>query len=98
MIVLSHLLVKKQATLVKVTIALHVKKQHRDGTPQCLRALDALPEDPGSIPRWQLTVIHNSTFKGPNTLFWSPWALPCIWYTDHACSQNTHTLNKMKEV
>ena len=86
--------VKKQAQLVKVTIALHVKKQPRDGlgvsccwlaqtvrkstshrSARCLRALAALPEDPSSIPRCQLTIIHNSTFREPNTLFWPPWAL-----------------------
>jgi hypothetical protein len=39
---------------------------------QAVRALAALPNDPGSVlaPTWQLTTAYNTNSRGPNTLFY----------------------------
>lgn len=43
---------------------------------QWLRALSALPGDPGLIPSTHLVLapVHSSSPRGFNAIFWAPWA------------------------
>ena len=58
---------------------------------QQLRALAALPEDPGSIPstHTQLSAIYDSSSRRPSALFWYCWVLQA-YDTQTYVGQNTH--------
>lgn len=48
---------------------------------QRLRTLVTLPEGPGLVPR----TIHNSSFKGSDALFLTPWKLSMHIVRAHRC-------------
>ena len=54
---------------------------------QWLRALVILPEDMGLSP----TVVHKSSSRGSDNLFWPPWAWDTHEVHINTGRQNTHT-------
>lgn len=59
---------------------------------QWIRTLVALPKDQGSIPAsiWWFTTTCVPYSRGPDMLFWSPWALGMQVVHRHVCRQNIH--------
>jgi hypothetical protein len=61
---------------------------------QQLQALASLPEDPDSTPRttWQLSIVCNSSLRGPDALFCPPWAPSMQVANRYTCRNNLYTL------